>query len=147
MAIKDFYVQTREVSFGQGGSFTVEGISFDHLARLFTEAKDDMLQAMDLYDGLAESGEVKTEALIMAMLQQVPDLVARIICLAANEPGAEANVRKMPFPVQTEALMAIADLTFVEADALKKFLGHLTVLLNGVTSLKAPPSSEAGSGG
>lgn len=147
MAIKDFYVETREVPFGKGGSFTVEGISFDHLAKLFTEAKDEMLQAMDLYDGMAESGEVKTEALIMAMLHQVPDLVARVICLAANEPGAEAQVRKMPFPVQTDALMAIADLTFVEPDALKKFLGHLTVLLNGATSLKAPALNAPDSGG
>lgn len=146
MAIKDFYAESRTISFGSG-SFAVQGISFDHLAKLFTEARDEMLEAMDLYDGMAGSGEVKTEALIMALLQQVPQLVARVICIAADEAGAEDNVRKMPFPVQTEAMMAVADLTFVEADALKKFLGHLTVLMNGVTSLKGSETSAAAIGG
>lgn len=146
MAIKDFFVETREISFGTG-SFTVQGISFDHLAKLFTEARDEMLQAMDLYDGMAESGNVNTEALILALLQQLPNLVARVICVSADEPGAEESVRKMPFTVQTDALMAISELTFVEADALKKFLGHLTVLMNGMTSLQASLPNARASGG
>lgn len=145
MAIKDFHVESRTISF-RAGSFEVQGISFNNLVQLFTEARDDMLGAMDLYDGLAESGEVNTPALIIAALEKFPGLVAKIIALAANEPGSEAKVLMMPFPVQTEALVAIAELTFTEADALKKFLGHLALMVDGMKNL-APPSNDLASGG
>lgn len=145
MAIKDFHVDSRTISFGTG-SFEVQGISFDNLVKLFTEARDEMLGAMDLYDGLAESGEVNTPALIIAALDKFPGLVAKLIALAANEPGTEDTIRKMPFPVQTEALVAVAELTFTEADALKKFLGHLALMVDGMKNL-APPSNDLASGG
>jgi hypothetical protein len=146
MAIKDFYVQGRNISFGTG-DFTVTGISFDHLVKLFTESRDEMEEAMGMYEGLAMSGEVQTETLIAALLEKLPDLVAKIICIAAGEPGAEAQVRAMPFAVQMDALMAVSELTFVEADSLKKFLGHLTGLVKGLTSLTPPAATVAAIGG
>lgn len=141
MAIKDFYVESRTINF-PGGSFKVEGVSFDHLVKLFTEARDDMLGAMEMYDGLAESGEVNTMALAMAAIDKFPNLVATLIATAANEPGTEETVRAMPFPVQTEALVAIGELTFTEVEALKKFLGHLALMMEGAKKLTQTDSTS-----
>lgn len=149
MAIKDFYVESREIICGST-SFKVEGLSFDHLVRLFTEARDEMLGALDLYDGLAESGEVNTMALAMAAIEKFPDLVAKLIALAAGEPGTEALVRKMAFPVQMDALVAVAELTFTETDSLKKFLAHLSLLMESakkLTKTELQPSIGPASGG
>lgn len=149
MAIKDFYVESREIICGKT-SFKVEGISFDHLVKLFTEARDDMLGAMDLYDGLAESGEVNTMQLAMAAIDKFPNLVAKLIAVAANEPGTEETVRAMPFPVQVDALVAIGELTFTEVEALKKFLGHLALMMEGakkLTQTGSPSGTDPAIGG
>lgn len=134
MALRDYTQPTKTVEF-PGGSFVVKGLSFNTLAALFTDAKDEMMEAMGLYDGMASSGEVTNEALGLALIQQFPKVVAKLIAYGAGEPDAEEQAGKLPVPVQMDALMALSDLTFAEPDALKKFVGQVTSLIQKAKTL------------
>lgn len=149
MALKDFHQETRKIAFS-GGDAYIHGLSFDDLSRLVTEARDDLATAIDLYGAASDGGDTSTEALALMAVQHVPGLVAKVICLAADEPGAEteALVRKMPFPVLVEALMIVGDMTFAEADALKKFLSHVSRLFTGMrTTMATIPQIGPATGG
>lgn len=148
MAIRDFHIQTTEVPF-TGGSFTVHGVSFDELTRLATDATADVMAAIDAYEEMTASGNDSGEAIIGIVLAKAPDLAARLIANAADEPDLFPTVRKMPLSVQMNALEAIFRLTFEEPEALKKFSGQILTLLNSVKNLapKKPITSAAASGG
>ncbi len=146
MALKDFYCESREVKF-PGGSVNLQGVSFDVLARLVTEAREDVANAIDAYGDAEANGQTGIETVAMLLLERTPGLAAKLICLAAGEPDAEESVRKMPFPVQTEMLAAVADLTFTEPEALKKFVAHLTRAMSGMGRVKATPQIAPDGGG
>ena len=149
MAIRDFNVETVEVSF-KGGTFTVHGVSSDELTRLATDATADVMAAIDAYEAMEKEGHNSGEAIIGIVLAKAPDLAARLIANAANEPDLFPVVRKMPLSVQMNALEAIFRLTFEEPEALKKFSGQILALLNSVKNLapkKEASPTAAGSGG
>lgn len=135
MALRNYTIPTKTIPLPGGESFTVTGISFNSLADLFTRAKDEMLEAMELYDGMANSGEITNEALGLALIQQLPHLAAKVIATAANEPDAETQAAALPLPTQVEALVSIAELTFTEPDALKKFVGHVQKMIAATKTL------------
>ena len=146
MALKDFHREHREVNF-PGGSVKLHGVSFDTLAQLVSEARDDVATAIDAYGEASEAGQTGVEAIALLLLERTPGRAAKLIALAAEEPDAEAHVRKMPFPVQTDMLAAVADLTFTEADALKKFLAHLTRATSGMGQAQTIPQIGPAGGG
>lgn len=134
MALRDYTQPSRTLTI-PGGDFTVKGLSFNVLAGLFTDAKDEMMEAMGMYDGMASSGEVTNEALGLALVKQFPKLVAKVIAYAADEPESEEQAAKLPLPIQLDALVTISDLTFSEPDALKKFIGQVMSLIQKAKTL------------
>lgn len=136
MALKDIVIAQRTIKFKEG-AFTVEGLSFEHLTRILLDNESDVRKAFALFEKHAgqnaDRGPSGMQAFGMALATNLPDLVAALIAQAAGEPEMTSTVKKLPGPTQLEALIAVAELTFEDADAVKKFLENLYVAIKGTT--------------
>jgi hypothetical protein len=70
--------------------------------------------------------------LIISLIRESPYVAADLISCCADEPEAWEIAYHLPLTVQVEALQAIADLTFADGMALKKFIADVKVLLMGM---------------
>lgn len=142
MSLADYQPLRSVVTFG-GGELSVRGLSLDDVAVLMNQHLVDLEKLFDLYDGSVRE-DVKvlaTAQFAIGLTREAPALVANVIALACDEPGAVANARKLPMPVQVEAIKAIATLTFAEAGGAKNFLSSLSNLIAAV----APAANQTAS--
>lgn len=143
MSLADFQPATDVVSFRGKPLITVRGLSLDDIAILMRENLSDLDELIKLYaEGVDENVAVaKSAQFIVAMAREMPALVARIICLSCDEPTAEDKARKLPLPVQVDALQKIVTLTFSEAGGAKKFFESLKHLILTVRPVSDQPDS------
>lgn len=127
MALSDLEIQTREFTV-RGTSITLRGLCFSDLAYLIHEHRDDLDRVINRAKDQAETS-TGDQQMVMELLQEVPDLAAKVIACAADEPGMAPKARALPFPVQLDMLMALGELTFEEAGGVKKFLADVVKLL------------------
>jgi hypothetical protein len=134
MALAGFKKQTRTFDL-KGGSFSVEGLSFDKFATLIREHLSDVEAVFNLVDsirnGTTDLTEADVERIIIAAAEEAPGLVANIIALASGEEGPEAVIgaRNLPLPVQLEVILTVVDLTFSEVGGIKKAWETITSFL------------------
>jgi hypothetical protein len=133
LAELDFEGSIRTVKLPRGMQMTVRGLALSDVTRIFRQHANDV---EEIFKGFAEdgaalagkSGDPKFAQNAVAtkfgseLLSNFPELVADIIAYASDEPTLSHKARQLPFPVQMEALKAIAELTFVEEDSLKKVM-------------------------
>lgn len=141
MSLADFEPQREVVSF-KGGSLTLRGLALDDIAILIRENLtdlDDLLRmyAEDVDDKIAVAA---TAQYAVSLVRETPELVARLICLACDEPGLEGKARRLPIPVQINAIQKVIDLTFREAGGVKNFLTSLSNLMADIR----PPAAQTG---
>jgi|GEM_PF-2254497 len=158
MALSDFVPARRPIVVNGEALFSVEGISLETLATLVSTHLPDLEAVFDIL----VRGETADEPFV-AHLQRVsqgialqaPGLAANIIAIASTEeltPALVANAKRLPFPVQVDAMMQIGALTFDEAGGVKKSVESLMILLarlrtkplQGMEETETPsPSSSA----
>ena len=142
MSLADYQPLRHVVPF-KGGDISVRGLSLDDVAMLMNEHLSDIDKLFGLYDGSVRE-DVKvlaTAQFAIGLIREAPALVANMIALACDEPEAVPQARKLPIPVQVEAIKAICMLTFDEAGGAKNFLSSLTNLIAAV----APAANQTGS--
>ncbi len=142
MALAEFVPESRPVLVNGKALFNVEGLSLDTLAILVRTHLPDF----DAVFGIITAGEHASESFVLhlqrisqAMMLQCPGLVANIIAVASGEELTEeliTTARRLPFPIQVDALMQIGSLTFEEAGGVKKAAESLMFLL---TRLRTKP--------
>lgn len=76
---------------------------------------------------------------IMEAIRESPLLVANLIALCADETEFQEAASQIPLPAQIEILQAIADITFKDEAAVKKFMADVTKLIRGML----PPMMDA----
>jgi len=69
---------------------------------------------------------------IIEVIRESPVLVANIITLCSDERDQQEAAMQLPATVQTEALLAIADLTFKDTAAIKKLAADVMRLIQGI---------------
>lgn len=133
MSLANFTPATDVVLFRGKPLTTVRGLSLDDIAILMRENLSDLDQLLKLY---AETDDriavAATAQFAISVAKEMPQLVARTICLASDEPDAEDNARRLPIPTQIDALMKIIKLTFEDAGGAKKFFESLMQLVKTV---------------
>ncbi len=140
MALAEYKKQTRAFEL-KGGSFQVEGLSFDTFAKLIREHLSDIESIINLIEsattGTADLSELNLERIVIAAAEEAPTLVANIIALASGEtdPRTVDNARNLPFPVQVDVLLAVVELTFSDVGGIKKAWETITSLM-----MKANPA-------
>lgn len=134
MALSDFVPECRQVKVDGKELFSVQAINLETLAVLVQTHFPDLEHVFDIL----LAGEVEGETL-PAQMQRIssglalraPSLLANIIAVCSTEPLTEAlvnNARRLPFPIQVEAMMLIGALTFEEAGGVKKAVESLIIL-------------------
>ena len=136
MALSDFVLPRAELALPGGSSFSLRGLCFADITRLLTTAESDVEQAIELFQAGDTEDPAHQQAIISMILSKLPTLAAKVIACAADEPDAWKQASILPLPVQTEALTVVADLTFTEPDSLKKFVGHVTALVQRMAAAK-----------
>ena len=136
MALKDFVIPTKEISFPDGSTFAVRGLSLQDITTLLSRYGSEMEMFFQRYAG---NDNVNPLAVGMDLLNQAPALLSTIIALAADEPDGGPIVARYPLNVQQEAIEAIAQLTFDAAGGPKKFIEAVARLIKGMTNLMPEP--------
>lgn len=133
MALADFHVVREDVPMSKG-KLSVRGLALDDIAILIRENLSDLDDLLHIYGSNADDRVAISETAKFAinLVRETPALVAKLIALACDEPDSEHLARKLPIPVQVEAIKKVVDLTFREAGGVKNFMESLTNLLGAV---------------
>lgn len=133
------------------GDFTVRGISLADLTILASTYMPQMVLIFNKVKDGADIEQADVRRLIGELAPAVPEMVAAIIALAADEfdeKGVE-NAGKLGFNVQIETLEAIFHNTFRSEAEVKKLVESITRMLVGATGAIQQirlPLSELGFG-
>lgn len=141
--IKDYVAVKRTVEF-EGGSFEVRGVSIPDVAALIVNHREAVDKIAYIIRTKEEFNLDDIEAFILMfidVIRESPFLAADLICACADEPDAYGEAFRLPLTVQIEALRTIGELTFTDANALKKLAADVTRLLQGM--LPAPVDAAA----
>lgn len=135
MSLADFKPELREVAF-KGGSFNVQAVTLSTLSILLKTHFDDLDAIFTLWNKKKATGldKVELETFVGSLLMSAPGLAANIIAVGAGEDDATEIAKTLPVPVQAQALMDIATLTFSEVGSVKKLWEGITTFLdqNGI---------------
>lgn len=121
---------TREVEISDGRKFAVRGLSFVDLRTLVVRHSNEIASVFDLLvQGRTGTLEIESAAGVAAQfIEQFPALSADIIAQASGEEGSFEDALALPFPVQTDAIQQIIQLTFSTEGSVKKFIQTVSVL-------------------
>lgn len=135
MALSDFQVARKPVLFRGEPLIAVRGLALNDISYLIRDHLDQLNKLFDLYDKpeTRETALAESAKFALHIVKEAPELVAQMIVLASDEPQENIEIaRKLPLPVQVEAVRAIIELTFEEAGGAKKFLDSVMSLVSGV---------------
>lgn len=134
MPLADFRPAKRAVEF-PGGEFEVRALNLLDISMLIDNhryAVDQIAaQVRTSREMMFPDDDIIREAII-EVIRESPLLVANIISLCADERDEQETVLRLPATVQLEALLAIADLTFKDAAAIKKLAADVMRLIQGI---------------
>ncbi len=120
MGLKDLTIPERTVK-TPGGDLTVRGLSLEDFTILASEFGPTMVTLFERFSGTMKSGEeIDFGTIGKDLLTSAAPLVAALIALGAGEPESRDIARRLPAPVQLEALEAIGILTIAVDGGLKK---------------------------
>lgn len=157
MALSDYVVPRTEIKIGIDNSMSVRGLALEDITFLVSVHKEDIDTLIEMFRAKSMAhvtnksapGGVINPALIDEMvrksgddlisgfLQQFPLLAANVIATACDEPESWQAARTLPLPLQIEALLSVAKLTFEDAEGFKKFVGNVAAVLRSA-SAQAP---------
>ena len=153
MALSDYTIPRTDIKAGKT-VLSVRGLSLDDISFLVSVHKEDVDAIVETFrskvvgktddvspDTIDAAVRENGDELITAFLQQFPLVAANVISLACDEPEAWKNAQRLPLPVQVEALLSIAKLTFEDAEGFKKFVGNVIAVLRSA-SAQAPQNKK-----
>jgi len=130
-------------------SFEVRGLSLADISALM-ETHGQALNGIYVEQIGDADGNLDAGHIAQTLMRTAPSAVSAIICIAAGEPEAEETVAQLPVPVQVEALVQIARLTFHSEEALGNLIATVISAASSTTGalnrLNEQPTSTAGSG-
>lgn len=128
MSLAGYQPERRTITAGGGQSFTVTGLSLNHVAVLMREHFPDLGAIFDLFQNVDQMTKADFEPLALSVISQAPGFAANVIALAAGEGSAE-DAERLPAPIQLKALVEIGEMTFAEVGGVGKALEMVTGLL------------------
>lgn len=132
MSLADLVIETVTVEVGNT-TFTVRGLCFNDITQLLRPYGEQINTFIEGMDGdIAEAGFNLDP---LALLAQLPEVMALAIALAADEPGEVDKVAKMNIAVQAEALILIGRMTVSEAGGLGKLVELVMSVVQGIKPL------------
>lgn len=161
MALSNYQIPRTTVDIDASNSFVVRGLNLEDISFLVQVHKNDVDSVVSMFqgklgkdaspEGVAKAVQKNGDAMIVELIQRFPLLIANVIAVASDEPDQWDNASKLPVPVQIEAILAVAKLTFNDVDGFKKFVGNVSAVLQSVakqkplmTATKSTGTSDSG---
>lgn len=136
MSLRDFVAPTRTITIRGEHKFSVRALGFDDIQFLLINRHSLIQDALKLFGETGFDAETASEEELRAfgikLVTLLPQFVAELVALAADEPDQAEKVRRLAAPVQVEALLAIYELTFPEPESVKNFFDHLARLMQKI---------------
>lgn len=146
---KDFRLPRRQIKWDGQDVCEVHGLAPADLAVVMRENAGDMERIVESWskdkalasiaddptasEEIAEKITQNSAVLFGSLINLVPDLAAKLIALAADDADMWEHVRdNYVVPLQFDILCEIAQMTFVNQDGFKKFLGNVLALAGNV---------------
>jgi hypothetical protein len=135
MNLADFEPVTLSVKI-KGSSFLVRGLSLADLTPLIATYYPDLKVLVESWSGsrIDAIGDAQLQQFILDLCARAPALATDIIAAGADitEEKGRIAIRRMPFPVQVEALKSIFHLTFEDIGGAGNFAATLVSLTGGM---------------
>ena len=116
-----------------GGPLVLRGIGLADIMPIFAQHREKLSEMFAAYTAGAMPVD-DPAALAASLMSEAPDIVARAIVAAAD--GDEDDIstaRRLPLPVQVEAIMAIFRLTMTTEGGVKNFVETVIRAMQGAT--------------
>lgn len=134
MPLADYQPVKRKVTF-PGGEFEVRALSLLDISLLVEthrEAVDQIAAAIRISREMQRSDADIFSDIALECVRESPSLVSNLIALCSDEPDQQTIVLSLPATVQTEALLAIMEITFKDTAAIKKLFADVLKLIQGI---------------
>lgn len=136
MALADYQPPTRTVGKGKN-AFDVRGLSLSDIQVLATAYYADLENLVVMYGNVSNDvlAMSNTQAFLIEIARTAPALAADIIVLASDAEDrqrAHDIARRLPFPLQIDALEKVTKLTFEDVGGPKNFFATLQSLAGGM---------------
>lgn len=152
MALSTYSTPRTTITLDASNNIAVRGLTLEDISFLMQVHKGDVDTVVEMFsgklgkdmtpEGVNKAVQAEGDAMILALLQQFPLLAANIIAVACDEPTAWENAMQLPMPKQVDAILAIAKLTFEDAEGFKKFVGNVLAVMQSVAKQK-PQKTKA----
>ena len=129
--LKDCVIARRKITF-EGGEFELRGVSLPDISAAIMEHREAVDRVAEILRRTRADDLTTTVEVLIDVIRESPYLSAFLICSCADEPDAYSAAFHLPLTVQIEALRAIGELTFSDAEALKKLIADVKGLLAGI---------------
>jgi len=129
--LKDCVIARRKITF-EGGEFELRGVSLPDISAAIMEHREAVARVAEILRRTRADDLTTTVDVLIDVIRESPYLSAFLICSCADEPDAYSAAFHLPLTVQIEALRAIGELTFSDAEALKKLIADVRGLLAGM---------------
>ncbi|MES3001333.1 MAG: hypothetical protein V4787_11635 [Pseudomonadota bacterium] len=141
MGLKNFAQARHVIQFGDN-DLNVRGLSANDVTAIIFENKSVVEDVFSVFEdaNLTASNldDEKLKTFIGNIAIRAPYVVASIIAHASDEPDEYENAAKLPLPVQTEALIEIARLTFNDKAGFERFMGNVKAAVASVKKAGLP---------
>jgi hypothetical protein len=153
MSLRDYVIASKTIPLRGDNKLSIRGLGFDDIQHLLVNRHGLIGTALKLFGDTGidadHADEEQVRSFASSLLMELPELVAEVIALAADEPDLADKAKRLPAPVQLDALLSVYELTFSEPDSVKNFFDRLSDLMSAVPRPKAVEqlSGRAGSNG
>lgn len=148
MGLKNFAQARAVIKFQSADgeqSFNLRGLAANDVLAIIYENKSVIEDIVTLAEQSGVTKKLHDDKALIEFMGTVavraPYIVASVIAHAADEPDEWENASKLPMPVQTEALIEIARLTFNDKAGFERFVGNVKAAVASV--LKRTPQTSA----
>lgn len=153
MSLKALKLPTEAVTLPDGESFTVRGLSLADITAIVRGRGPEFSLLFDTYrdktgGDAASLDDANMGDLGQSLIELAPDIASLVIAHASGDGDEEDYriARRLPFPVQLDAIEKIGKLTFDAEGGPKKVVETVVRVLHGVTGLLTDlRASRAGS--
>jgi hypothetical protein len=132
MALKGYVAPTITLKI-QDTDFTVRGLNLADLTVILQAHEPMMTKLFNDYT-TNENADSDLAAVGLSLVNSAPELIAHIVCIAADEPDSGKEFMSLPIATQLEAIEAVGKLTFEASGGVKKLIEIVARLMRQITS-------------
>lgn len=147
--LSDYRPIRKKVYVGSEGDadffFHVRALSLNDIEELISRYAEDMNDLIETYNRVAagKADGIAMEGFMSGALKSFPELMTEIIVCASDDTGEGAveNARRLPLPVQVDALMMIYGLTFGANGGVVKFVSQISGIWQAMKTTRSQNSA------